>query len=179
MLLACSRFIFLVAFFASALVLGASLYLEYGPGLTPCLLCLVQRYLLQAFCFVNLIAFVHAPRFIGVLGYSFLAMLLALAGLASATQQVLSQRLSAEQLMICQPDLAHLWNNLSLSELFTSIYRGTEACAQIQWTLFNLSIPELSMLAFAGLAALSLFQWVRYFLRGKKPRPATRSSTSY
>ena len=108
MFLACSRIMFLVAFLASALVLGASLYLEYGPGLTPCLLCLVQRYLLQAFCFVNLIAYVHAPRHVGSLAYSFLAMLLAIAGAASATQQVLSQRFPPEQLMICQPDLIHL-----------------------------------------------------------------------
>ena len=179
MLLACSRFIFLLALVASAAVLGASLYLEYGPGLSPCLLCLVQRYLLLAFCGVNLIAFVHAPRAVGVLAYSMVAMLLALAGLASATCQVLYQRLPAQQLMICQPDLAQLWNNLSLGDLFTSVYRGTEACAHIQWTLFDLSIPELSMLAFAGLAALSLFQWVRYFLPRKKPGPATRSSTSY
>ena len=57
MLLACSRFIFLLALVASAAVLGASLYLEYGPGLSPCLLCLVQRYLLLAFCVVQ-----HYPK---------------------------------------------------------------------------------------------------------------------
>lgn len=122
MLLACSRFIFLLALVASAAVLGASLYLEYGPGLSPCLLCLVQRYLLLAFGAVNLIAFVHAPRAIGVLVYSMVSMLLALAGLASATCQVLYQRLPAQQLMICQPDLAQLWNNLSLG---TCLRRST------------------------------------------------------
>lgn len=173
MFLACSRFIFFVAFLASALVLGATVYLECGLGLTPCLLCLVQRYLMLAFCAVNLIAFVHAPRSVGVRVYSLLALLLALAGLASATMQVLTQRFPPEQLMICQPSLAHLWSNLSLSELFMSVYRGTQACAQIQWTLFDLSIPELSMLAFAGLAVLSLLQWRRYGLLGKKPHPTT------
>ena len=177
MFLACSRVLFLVAFLASALVLYASLYLGYGAGLTPCLLCLIQRYLLQAFCFVNLIAYVHAPRHFGSLAYSFLVMLLAIAGAASATKQVLSQRFAPEQLMICQPDLAHLWSNLSLSQIFMSVYRDTQACAQIQWTLFDLSIPELSLLAFSGLAVLSLFQVLRSFFFRKRIRPATGSSS--
>ena len=177
MFLACSRVMFLVAFLASALVLYASLYLEFGAGLTPCLLCLMQRYLLQAFCFVNLIAYVHAPRHVGSLAYAFLALLLAATGAASATKQVLSQRFAPEQLMICQPDLAHLWNNLSLSQIFMSVYRDTQACAQIQWTLFDLSIPELSLLAFLGLAMLSLFQLLRSLFFRKRSRPATGSSS--
>lgn len=177
MFLACSRVMFLVAFLASALVLSGSLYLEYGAGLTPCLLCLMQRYLLQAFCFVNLIAYVHAPRHVGSLAYAFLALLLAATGAASATKQVLSQRFAPEQLMICQPDLAHLWNNLSLSQIFMSVYRDTQACAQIQWTLFDLSIPELSLLAFLGLAMLSLFQVLRSLFFRKRSRPATGSSS--
>ncbi|MFJ7881913.1 disulfide bond formation protein B [Pseudomonas sp. NPDC096917] len=176
MFLACSRVMFLVAFLASALVLCASLYLEYGAGLTPCLLCLIQRYLLQAFCLVNLIAYIHAPRHFGSRVYSFLAMLLAIAGAASATKQVLSQRLAPEQLMICQPDLAHLWNNLPLSQIFMSVYRGTQACVQIQWTLFDLSIPELSLLAFSGLVVLTLFQVLRSLFFRKRPLPATGRS---
>ena len=50
MFLACSRFIFLLTFLASFLVLSASLYLEYGSGLEPCSLCLVQRFFLTAVC---------------------------------------------------------------------------------------------------------------------------------
>lgn len=75
--------------------------------------------------------------------------------------------------MICQPDLAHLWNNLSLSQFLMSVYRDTQDCAQIQWTLFDLSIPELSLLAFSGLAMLSLFQVLRSLLLqafGVRPR---------
>ena len=43
MSLACSRSLFFMAFTAGAFALGASYYLEYVVGLTPCSLCLVQR----------------------------------------------------------------------------------------------------------------------------------------
>ena len=179
MFLACSRFMFLMAFFASALVLGASLYLEYGHGLEPCSLCLVQRYFLQAFGLVNLVAYVHGPQQMGSRIYSMLVMLLALGGAATATKQVLWQSLPPEQLMFCQPELAHLWHNLPLREMLASVYRGTEAGAQVHWTLFDLSIPELSLLAFTGLAVLSLFQVIGSFLARPLPLSATGSSTAY
>ena len=179
MFLACSRFMFLMAFFASALVLGASLYLEYGHGLEPCSLCKVQQYFLQAFGLVSLVAYAHGPQQMGSRIYSTLVMLLALGGAASATKQVLSQRLPPEQLMFCQPDLARLWHNLSLGEMLASVYRGTEASAQVHWTLFDLSIPELSLLAFAGLAVLSSFQVMGSFFARSSTITATGSSTAY
>lgn len=161
MFLACSRFIFFLVFLAGAFVMGASLYLEYGVGLEPCLLCLVQRGFLLGLCVVNLIAYVHAPQRVGVWIYSAMSTLLAFGGIVSALRQVLVQRLPPEKLMFCQPDLACMWRNLSPDEMFSVIYRGSEACAQIRWTLFDLSIAELSLLAFIGLFVLSSCQIIR------------------
>ena len=50
MSLACSRSLFFIAFTAGAFALGASYYLEYAVGLTPCSLCLVQRLFLTLLC---------------------------------------------------------------------------------------------------------------------------------
>ena len=50
MSLACSRSLFFMAFTAGAFALGASYYLEYAVGLTPCSLCLVQRLFLTLLC---------------------------------------------------------------------------------------------------------------------------------
>ncbi|MES2871091.1 MAG: disulfide bond formation protein B [Pseudomonadota bacterium] len=161
MFLACSRFIFFLAFMIGAFVMGASLYLEYGLGLEPCWLCIVQRAFLLGGCVVNLAAYLHVPGRVGMCCYSVAATVLALGGATSALRQVLMQRLPPEQLMFCQPNLSCMWRNLSPSEIFSVIYRGNEACAHIRWTLFDLSIPELSLLAFIGLLVLSSYQIFR------------------
>ena len=57
-----SRSLFLLAFMAGALTLGASFYLEYGALLRPCFLCQVQRIFLAIFTLLNLVAVFHSPK---------------------------------------------------------------------------------------------------------------------
>lgn len=173
MFLACSRFIFLLAFILSALVMGAALYLEYGLGFEPCLLCLVQRYFLLGFCIVTLMAFIQRPRFRGMKTYSIVSTVLALGGAASALRQVLLQAQAPEQLMFCQPDLGAIWLNLPLSEVVSAIYRGSEACVLTHWSIFDLQVAELSLLAFSGLTVLSSYQIIRALSYRLSPLHAT------
>ena len=161
MFLAYSRFIFFLAFFVAALVMGASLYLEFGVGLEPCWLCYAQRGFLLVFGAVNLMGYIHTPGRTGVLVYSVVSTLLASGGAASALRQVVIQSAPPERLMFCQPDLACMWRILSPGDMFSVIYRGSEACARIRWTLFDLSIAELSLLAVVGLFVLSSCQIIR------------------
>ena len=170
MFLACSRFIFFLSFLSGALVLGTSLFLEYGSGLSPCLLCYVQRFFLLGFCLTTLTACLRDRGPVGMWCFSVLSLLMALAGAASAFRQVLVQALPPEQLMFCQPELACVWHYLSPREILAMIYRGSEQCAHIQWSVFNLSIPELSLLAFTGLSVLSIVQVVRviYYQTGSR-----------
>lgn len=158
MLLARSRSLFSLAFLAAALVMGASLYLEHGVGLKPCSLCLVQRLFLGAFGLVNLLGALHGPARTGCWIYGALGLLLAMAGGATATRQVLLQQVPPEALMICQPDLHCLMQQVSPLQALQSMFRATAECAQIHWTLFDLSIPEWSLLAFVGLCAIALYQ---------------------
>ncbi|QXI28345.1 disulfide bond formation protein B [Pseudomonas vanderleydeniana] len=158
MFLARSRSLFSLAFLAAALVMGASLYLEHGVGLEPCSLCLVQRLFLGGFCLVSLLAALHGPARTGCRVYGALSLLLALAGAATAARQVLLQQLPPEELMICQPDLHCLMQQVSPLQALQLMFRATAECAQIHWTLFDLSIPEWSLLAFVGLCILAIYQ---------------------
>ena len=161
MFLAGSRFIFLLMFLASSTVLSVSLYLEYGPGLKPCSLCWVQRFFLLAFCIVNLIAYAHASRPKRVMSYSIVSLVLAFAGAMSAVRQVILLRVPPEQLMFCQPDFICMLHNFSLKTALSALFRGSEECVHVSWTVFGLSIPELSLLAFTGLCLLSITQLIR------------------
>ena len=170
MFLAGSRFIFFLAFVVGALVMGGTFYLEYGPGLKPCSLCQVQRFFLLGFCVVNLMAYAHGPKGFSLWCYSVASTLFALVGTASALRQVWLQQLTTERLMACQQELACMWRDMSVSEIISMIYRGSEDCTHIHWTVFDLSVPELSMLAFTGLLVLSIFQIRRSINGNKLPR---------
>lgn len=173
MFLACSRFMCLLTFLLGALVMGASLFLEYGLGLEPCLLCQIQRYFLLGLCIVNLAAFLHRPSFTGMRAYSIASMVLALGGAGSAVRQVLLQGQAPELLMFCQPDLGAIWLNLPLSEVVSTIYRGSEACVPTHWSIFDLHVAELSLLAFSGLSVLSCYQIIRALSYRLPPQHAT------
>lgn len=50
---------------------------------------------------------------------------------------------------------------LPFQDIVRMVLHGTADCAEVTWTLLGLSIPEWSLLAFAGLAALGLLQLLR------------------
>ena len=70
----------------------------------------------------------------------------------------------------CPPEVACSWHDMSAWEIISMIYRGSEDCAHVHWTVFDLSIPELSLLAFLVLIALGLFQISRSLNCYKLPR---------
>ena len=168
MFLARSRFHFLLAFLAGCLVTAATLYLEYSIGLEPCGLCQVQRFFLLGLCAANLAV---ALRFTGSLGRracTVLCIVFALGGAVSAACQIWLQRLAPELLMLCQAEQGCLWQDLSPFQMLLTLYRS-EACAHIRWMLFDLSLPELSLLLFIGLGLPAAFQIAQSFR--SKPRP--------
>lgn len=160
MFLARSRSLFSLAFLAAAPVMAASLYLEYGVGLEPCSLCVVQRLFLACFCLVSLLGALHGPGRVGCRVYGALGLAFALAGAATAARQVLLQQIPPEELMICQPGLHCLLEQVSPLQALQLMFRATAECAQIHWTLFDLSIPEWSLLAFVGMSIVAIYPMV-------------------
>ncbi|MBT2371689.1 disulfide bond formation protein B [Pseudomonas fluorescens] len=161
MSLAPSRSLFLLAFMAGALTLGASLYLEYGALLRPCFLCLVQRILLTAFTLINLVAAVHGPKRYGVYLYGVMSMGCALLGAITAARQVLLQNIPVDQLPGCWPSLQHMIEDLSFWEALKRAFQGSVDCVEINWTLFDLSLPEWSLLFFVAMLILGTAQFSR------------------
>lgn len=159
--LARSRSLFFLAFVACALVICAALYLEHGVGLVPCPLCIVQRVFVIAFGIICLVAFLHAPGKNGWRVYSLLTLLCALAGAGTAGRQVWLQTAPAQDLSSCLPSMDYLFETMPFTQVIARVFDGTADCAEINWTLFGMSVPEWSLLAFAGMilfAAYQLFQ---------------------
>lgn len=157
MYLARTRFLFSLASLACALIIGAAFYLKQTVDLGPCALCQVQRTALIVCGVLALFATCHAPGPQGMRRYSLGFLLFALAGLTTAGTQVWLQTASADQLIPFIARLEHLFGLLSLDKCIDGLRSDAMFCAEITWTLFGISLPEWSLLAFTGLALLPLY----------------------
>ncbi|WP_417695339.1 disulfide bond formation protein B [Pseudomonas sp.] len=158
MSLACSRFLFFMASIAAALVFGIASYLEYAVGLTPCSLCVLQRLCLMLFLMNCLAACLHGPAQKGSIFYGAMGLVFASSGLTLAWRQVLVQGDSLEQLPDC---IDHL---KAVSSWWGAVHRVLEGaidCASITWTLFDLSLPEWSLLFFLAVSFVMSYLLLR------------------
>lgn len=158
MSLACSRSLFFMAFTAGAMALGASYYLEYAVGLRPCSLCLVQRLFLSLLTICCGLAAVHGPRSAGLSLYWIGALSAGLGGTTAAWRQVLLQGDPINQLISCSPQPEELFSGMPWLCALVRMFNNAADCAEISWTLFDLSIPEWSLLFFVGVSMLAVWQ---------------------
>ncbi|HYQ39040.1 MAG TPA: disulfide bond formation protein B [Pseudomonas sp.] len=161
MLLANPRLLNFLAFLVCAALLAFGLYLEHAEGIEPCPLCVVQRIEFIGVGLIGLLAALHNPQRRGRRIYAGFGLLFAAAGIASASRQIWLQGLPADQLPACLPSLEYMMEALPFQDIVRMVLHGTADCAEVTWTLLGLSIPEWSLLAFAGLAALALLQLLR------------------
>ncbi|MBK5509223.1 MULTISPECIES: disulfide bond formation protein B [unclassified Pseudomonas] len=176
MSLACSRSLFFMAFTAGALALGVSYYLEYVVGLKPCGLCLLQRGCLALLLVVYLVASVHGPRRFGSFVYWLLGLSASLGGTVAAWRQVLLQSDPQQQLSLCSPNLEAWFGSMPWGCAVQRLFKGTDDCAEISWTLFDLSIPEWSLLFFVAMLILGIYQLLRHVWIACQGPPSGESS---
>lgn len=156
-----SRLPFALPAAVCALLLGFGYYLQYGRGLEPCPLCLVQRGFFYAVLAVFVIAALHRPARTGARIYSFVALLFAAGGAAVASRQVWLQHLPPDKVPQCGPDLAFMLENFPLSRTLKTLVSGTGECAAVDWTFLGLSIAEWSLAWFAALGGYALWLAMR------------------
>ncbi|WP_339488901.1 disulfide bond formation protein B [Pseudomonas sp. EL_65y_Pfl2_R95] len=161
MSLASPRSLFLFAFLGCVALMGGALYLEHVVGLEPCPLCILQRIAVIAFGVFCLIAAIHGPGRTGQRVYAFLALLSALIGAGTAARQIWLQSVPADQLPACLPSLEYMMDALPFQEIIRVVLHGSADCAEVNWTLFGMSIPEWSLLAFIGMIIFTLLQLFR------------------
>jgi protein dithiol:quinone oxidoreductase len=158
-----SRMVNLYIFLACAALLGTGYYMQFVMRLEPCHLCIMQRLFYYATGLVALAAFIHNPQGRGRKIYGFGTAAMALAGAGFAMRQVYLQHLPRDQVPACGPSLEYMLQEFPLKETLIAMLSGDGNCAELQWQdpIFNLSIAELSLIAFGALFAVSLFQAFR------------------
>ena len=151
------RLLFGLGFAACAGAMATALYIEYGLGFEPCPLCVFQRIVVIAMGVVFLIGALHAPdgrR--GRLTYVTLTTLIAAIGMGLAGRHVWIQHLPADQVPACGPTLQYLLEILPFKEVLMTVLRGDASCANVQFRVLGLSLPECTLIMFIGFFFYSL-----------------------
>lgn len=151
---------FLMAGASAALILFA-LYLQHVLGEHPCPLCITQRIFVIVIGVLAFLAAVQNPAQLGRRVWSALIVLAAIGGGVVAGRHVWIQHLPEDQVPVCGPDLAYIFQNFPLQKAIHLLFNGDGNCHEVGWTFLTLSIPEWTLMAFTGFAVAAVVQWVR------------------
>lgn len=131
----------LMGFAVCVAMMGYALYAQYGLKLEPCNLCIFQRVAVIAMGLVFALAALHRPAHNGARVYAGALTLVTAFGVAVAGRHVYLQNLPADQVPACGPSLDYLLDSFPLSEALRLVFTGSGKCADIDWSLFGLSMP--------------------------------------
>lgn len=141
--------------------LAFALYLQHGVGLEPCPLCIFQRVAVMAVGLFSLLGLLFAGSLRGGRPWAALVALSTLGGGSVAAWHVRLQHLPADQVPACGPGLDYMVETMPFSAMLAKVFRGSGECAAIDWTLFGLSLPELTGLFFGAVLVIAFWQLFR------------------
>ncbi|MDY6828992.1 MAG: disulfide bond formation protein B [Pseudomonadota bacterium] len=144
----------------AALLAGAYL-LEYGFGLEPCSLCILQRIALFGCALFAAVPLVLNPARPLRRACAAGVLVCADVGALLAFRQLWLQQLPPEQVPACMPSLDYLVEVMPLMDALMLALRGDGNCAEVAWRFLGLTLPGWAAVGFLGLITLSLVQLVR------------------
>ncbi len=156
-----SRSLFLLILIGCVTLLITAIFIEPFKSMNPCPMCMMQRFVFGGIGILALTAVLHNPAYIGQKIYAALLTLISIGGASISIRQLWLQSLPEEQVPACGPGIDYMLDVFPILEVIEMSLRGTGDCAKVQWTLFNISIPGWSLMAFAGMSLIALFILLR------------------
>lgn len=151
-----TRLFFSIGFGFCIIALGIAYFLQYGLGLEPCPLCIVERLCIFLTLVIFGIAILHNPQKRGQQIYAGLSTLSVLLGLGFAARHLYLQALPKDQVPDCGPGFDYLIKNFPLSEVLPLLLKGSGQCAQSGPLFLSLTLSQWTAIAFVGLLFWSL-----------------------
>jgi disulfide bond formation protein DsbB len=127
-------------------------YLQYKHNLTPCPLCMVQRFFGLLFAAACVIGWFSLSKKVTLAQLFF-----SLAGLFFAGRQLWLQSLPLDQVPACLPGFDVLLRYFPWRDVFLALFWGSGECAEVSFLFLGLSIPAWSALSFLMLFLGSAF----------------------
>ena len=146
--------------FCCASLLGFALYNQYVDYLDPCPLCVFQRVIFFSMGFIALLAAIHNPGRVGQQVYAWLVAVSATIGALIAGRHIWLQSLPPGEVPECGPGLNYMLENFPLTQVLSTVLRGSGSCAEVIWSFMGMSMPMWTMIWYIGLGLLTL--WMAY-----------------
>lgn len=147
-----SRAAYLLGFVASFGLVGLALVLQVQYNLDPCPLCIMQRIANMVLGLLFLAAAVHNPAGLWRKVHGLLQLAAAGTGAGIALRHMWIQAHPEEVMTECGAGFDYIIESFPLQRALELIFKGTGECSSIDWTFLGLTIPQLSLVAFAGFA---------------------------
>ncbi|MFK8030593.1 MAG: disulfide bond formation protein B [Gammaproteobacteria bacterium] len=148
-----------LGFVICAGMMAYALYAQHVLFLEPCNLCIFQRIAVITMGVWFLVAALHGGASAKVRRvYGALIGLSAAFGVAVASRHLYIQSLPVDESAACGPGLNYLLDTFPLGETLKLVFFGSGRCADIDWSLFGLSMPAWVLISIlpVGLAGLWL-----------------------
>ena len=137
--------------------MALALWIQTRYQLNPCPLCISQRMVFMGLGLLFLItAFVKANTLLSKI-FTLLLVLTALGGAGVAIRHWWLQAHRDSIIADCGVGFDYMFENFPLQKALTLVFRGTGDCAAIDWTFLGLSLPQMSLLAYLGLAIYAVY----------------------
>ena len=143
-----------------ATLLGFAYYNQYVDYLDPCPLCIFQRVVFFFMGVIALIAAIHNPARMGQRVYGWLLVAGSVIGASIAGRHIWLQSLPPDEVPECGPGLNYMLDNFPLTEVFSTVLRGSGSCAEVLWEFLGMSMPMWTFAWYVALGLLTL--WMIY-----------------
>ena len=148
---------YFLGFIASFGLVVYALYIQQQHNLEPCPLCIFQRIAYMVLGVLFLLAALHNPGKLGRKIYGLLQFIAAGAGIGIALRHIWIQANPDKVMAECGAGFDYIFETFPLKRALDLVFKGTGECSAIDWTLFGLTIPQLSLIAFVGLAIYAIY----------------------
>lgn len=152
-----TRTIYCCGFIIIGLILGCSLYLQYYHGIIPCPLCTFQRIAFAALGITFFLGLFVARN--GFLRQLVNVLIISFSGLGAffAARQAWIQYFHVSDTNECGLSLQYMMKVLPWHEVVQKVFAGSAECADQQWSLLTLTMPEWAFLWFASFLLLGSY----------------------
>jgi len=147
---------YLLGFLVCAGLMAWAFWLQYGEGLDPCPLCMLQRVVVVAIGLVFLVGAFHEPGRVGAWMYALILLLLSGIGAALATRHVWLQSLPKDQVPACGMGLSYMLESMPFFDAMRRVLEGSGECADKAWVFLGLSIAGWTLAFFVAIAFVGI-----------------------
>ena len=151
----------LAGFFACVGLMAYALYAQYQLLLEPCPLCVFQRMSVIGMGILFLVAGIHDSSARGSRVYTAFIGLISAAGAVVAGRHVWLQHLPPEGVPTCGPGFNYIMDSFPLGEALSMIFKGSGACADVDWVFLGLSMPAWTLICIVGLGLFGIWANLR------------------